>query len=109
MRQGDRTEILRGGVRERLESDVAAALRRRLPSESKLAGALRALSPYSAVARNLAYEAAAVLFRRRSFDRELYAGAIRSLGEAGDKRAVPILQGALGTDEGGGLATLSAA
>jgi hypothetical protein len=109
MRQGDRTEILRGGVRGRLESELAAALRRRLPSESKLAGALRALYPFSASVRNMAYEAALVLFRRGSFDRELYASAVRSLGEIGDKRAVALLKGALSTDEGGGLATLSAA
>jgi hypothetical protein len=109
MRQGDRTEILRGGVRGRFESELAAALRRRLPSESKLAGALRALFPFSASVRNMANEAALVLFRRGSFDRELYAGAVRCLGEAGDKRAVALIKSALSTEEGGGLATLSAA
>ncbi len=109
MRQGDRTEILRGGVRGRLETELAAALRRRLPSESKLAGSLRALFPFSASVRNMAHEAALVLFRRGSFDRELYASAVRSLGEVGDKRAVALIKSALSTDEGGGLATLSAA
>jgi hypothetical protein len=96
-------------VQGRLESELAAALRRRLPSESKLAGALRALFPLSATVRSMAGEAAVVLFRRGSFDRELYASAVRSLAEAGDKRALPLLKGALSTDEGGGLATLSAA
>jgi len=109
MRQGDRTEILRGEVQGRLESELAAALRRRLPSESKLAGALRALFPLSSCARSLASEAALVLCRRGSFDRELYASAVRSLAETGDKRAVTLLRGALSTDEAGGLATLSAA
>jgi len=109
MRQGDRTDILRGEVQGRLEAELAAALRRRLPSESKLAGALRALFPLSASVRNMAGEAALVLFRRGSFDRELYASAVRSLAEGGDKRAATLLKGALSTDEGGGLATLSAA
>src|SRR5260221_351773 len=57
MRQGDRTDILRGGVQGRLEAELAAALRRRLPSESKLAGALRALFPLSASVRNMAGDA----------------------------------------------------
>ncbi len=109
MRQGDRAEILRCGVQERLESELAAALRRRLPSEPKLAGALRALFPLSAAVRAMALEAALVLYRRGSFDRELYASAVRSLSEAGDKRATQVLKSALATDEGGGVATLSAA
>src|SRR5215468_7714498 len=109
MRQGDRAEILRGGVQSRLESEVSAALRRRLPSESKLAGALRALFPLSASVRSMAGEAALVLYRRGSFDRELYASTVRSLAETGDKRAATLLKGALSSDEGGGLATLSAA
>jgi hypothetical protein len=93
----------------RLEAEVAAALRRRLPSESKLAGALRALFPLSASVRSMAGEAALVLYRRGSFDRELYASTVRSLAESGDKRAAALIKGALATDEAGGLATLSAA
>jgi hypothetical protein len=57
----------------------------------------------------MAGEAALVLFRRGSYDRELYASAVRSLAEGGDKRAASLIKGALSTDEGGGLATLSAA
>jgi hypothetical protein len=57
----------------------------------------------------MAGEAALVLYRRGSFDRELYASTVRSLAESGDKRAAVLLKGALSTDEGGGLATLSAA
>jgi hypothetical protein len=109
MRQGDRTEIVRGTVQGRLEIELAAALRRRLPSEAKLAGALRALCPLSVAIRNLASEAAVVLFRRGSFDRELYSAAVRSLAEGGDKRATDLIRRALATDEGGGIATLSAA
>ena len=109
MRQGERAEVLRGDVRGRFESEVAAALRRRLPSESKLAGALRALFPVSPNLRTVVNEAAQVLLRRRSFDRELYASAVRSLAELEDKRVAPLLRSALSSDEAGGLATLSAA
>jgi hypothetical protein len=83
-------------------------LRRRLPSEAKLAGALRALFPVSPGLRNIVSEAAQVLVRRHSFDRELYASAVRSLAEQEDKRAAAILRLALSTEEAGGLATLSA-
>ena len=93
----------------RFELELSAALRRRLPSEAKLAGAIRVLLPLSAAIRNMAGEAGLLLMRRGSFDRELYASIARSLAEAGDKRAVPLLRGALATEDAGGLATLSAA
>jgi hypothetical protein len=109
MRPGERSEILTKAVQGRFESELTAALRRRLPSEGKVAGAVRALFPFSACLRNMAAEAALVLMRRRSFDRELYASSVRSLAEAGDKRAGGLIKGALATDEAGGLATLSAA
>ena len=86
MRQGERSEILGRAVRGRFESELTAALRRRLPSEGKLAGALRALFPFSACLRNMAAETALVLMRRGSFDRELYASVVRALAESGDKR-----------------------
>src|SRR5260221_9945667 len=109
MQTGERSEILRKGVQGRFESEIAAALRRRHPSESKLAGAVRALFPLSMALRNVTTEAALVLMRRGSFDRELYASAVRSLAEAGDKIAAPLISSALATEEAGGLATLSAA
>jgi hypothetical protein len=109
MRTGDRAEILKKGALSRLESEVTAALRRRPPSEPKLAGVLRALAPLSAGVRNMLGEAALVLLRRGAWERELYASAVRSLSEAQDKRILPVLKGALGNDEGGGVATLSAA
>jgi hypothetical protein len=109
MRTGERGEILSKAVRARLEAEVAAALRRRPANERRLAGALRALAPTSASVRNLQSEAAHVLLRRGSFDRGLFASAVRSLADAGDRRVVPILIGALGSEEAGGLATLSAA
>jgi hypothetical protein len=109
MRQGERSEILGKAVQRRFESELTAALRRRLPSEGKIAGALRALFPFSACLRNMAAEAALVLVRRGSFDRELYASLVRALAETGDKRAGALIKGALATEEAGGLATLSAA
>jgi len=104
-----RSDIIREGVQGRFESELAAALRRRLPSEAKLAGALRALCPLSTAIRNLASEAALVLMRRGAFDRELYCGMVRALAEASDKRAASLIKGALAAQDGGGLATLSAA
>jgi hypothetical protein len=109
MRTGERGEVLSKAVQARLASEVKAALRRRPASERKLAGALRALSPMSASVRNLQNEAAQVLLRRGSFDREIFASAVRSLAETGDRRAVTILTSALATEQAGGLATLSAA
>lgn len=109
MRQGERAEILGKAVRGRFESELSAALRRRLPSEGKLAGALRALFPFSGCLRNMAAEAALVLVRRGSFDRDLYGSIVRALAETRDKRAGALIKGALATEEAGGLATLSAA
>lgn len=109
MRTGETGEVLSKAVQARLESEVAAALRRRPASERRLAGALRALAPMSASVRNLQTEAANVFLRRGSFDREIFASAVRSLAEVGDRRAVPILTSALASAQAGGLATLSAA
>src|SRR5262252_7866913 len=102
-------EILRRGVQGRFESELTAVLRRRQPAEAKLAGALRALCPWSAAARNMTSEAGEVLMRRGSFDRDLYMSAVRALAEVNDRRAAPLIRAALEGGEGGGLATLSAA
>src|SRR3954467_1319633 len=109
MRTGERAEILKKGALTRLESEVTAALRRRSPSEPKLAGALRALAPFSSGVRQLLSAVALVLFRRGACDRELYASAVRALSEAQDKRVIAVLKGALASDDAGGVATLSAA
>jgi hypothetical protein len=109
MRTGERAEILKKGALSRLESEVTAALRRRSPSEGKLAGVLRALAPLSPGVRSLLGEAALVLLRRGAWERELYASAVRALSEAQDKRVLAVLKGALGHDDAGGVATLSAA
>jgi len=104
-----RSDILCDAVQGRFESELAAALRRRLPSEAKLAGALRALCPFSTAIRDMDSEAALVLVRRGAFDRELYCGSVRALAEASDKRAPSLIRGALASEDAGGLATLSAA
>jgi hypothetical protein len=109
MNSQDRAEVLSKATLARLDGDIRAALRRRTAAEPKLAGALRALSVISPAVRSRQAELAAVLSRRASYERELYAGAVRSLAEAGDKRAAPLLKAALGTESAGGLATVSAA
>jgi hypothetical protein len=49
------------------------------------------------------------LVRRASFERSLYAGAVRALAELDGSAAAPELERALSTEDAGGLATLSAA
>lgn len=96
-------------VQKRLVSEIEVALRRRTLAESKLAGAARVIAPYSATVRSALATAGSVLVRRASHERALYSGALRALAEVCDKRAVPLLEQALGSDEAGGLAALSAA
>lgn len=108
-RSGARAEVLDKGVRARLEEELDAALKRRPASEVRLAGALRALAPLSPSLRNALSDAAQVLVRRGSFDRELYVACLRSLAEVDDKRVAGLLAQALASDDAGGMATLSAA
>jgi hypothetical protein len=96
-------------VQRRVIAEVDTALKRRPPSEAKLAGAARVMACVAPPVRASLAAAAEVLGRRKSFDRELWAGSIRTLAEAGDKRGVPVLAAALACDDGGGFATLSAA
>lgn len=102
-------ELLSEGALGRIERDIASTLRRRSPLEAKLAGALRVLAPYSPAVRNALAESGAVLARRGSFDRELWSAIVRDLAEAGDPRAVPLIETALAQEGAGGAATLSAA
>ncbi|WP_394820904.1 hypothetical protein [Pendulispora albinea] len=104
-----RAEVIDKATRVRLETEVEAALKRRPPNEGKLAGALRAVAPYSASVRNALAEALGVMVRRSSFKRELYTASIRSLADAGDKRIATLLRTALGGEEAGSSAALSAA
>lgn len=104
-----RGELLGCGPVERLQAEVTGALRRKPVGEGKLAGVVRALAPYSGELRNGLVSALETLVSRGSYARPLYAACARSLAEAGERRAIPTLKRALGSDEAGGLATLSAA
>jgi hypothetical protein len=96
-------------VRARFEEEIDGALKRRRTSEVKLAGAVRAVAPFSPALRASLGEATAVLLRRGARQRELYACGLRALSEAQDRQAVTLLRQALAGDEAGGSAALSAA
>src|SRR5688572_3834865 len=93
----------------RLTSDLRGALRRRPTQEPKLAGALRVLSAHSNRLRGELCDAVDTMVRRGSFERPLYAAAVRALCEQRDRRVGPSLVRALDSDGAGGLASLSAA
>jgi hypothetical protein len=104
-----RAEWLDKSARTRFEQEIDAALKRRPASEAKLAGALRAVAPFSPSLRASLGEATAVLLRRGSRQRELYACGLRALAEAQDRQVVTLLRQALAGDEAGGSAALGAA
>lgn len=104
-----RAELVDKTTRERMLEELDGALKRKGASENKLAGALRALVPLSPQLRASVQETARTLVRRKSFGRELYAASIRSLAELDDSIAPELVREALGADEAGGIATLSAA
>jgi hypothetical protein len=104
-----RAELLDKALRVRFEDEIDSALKRRPSGEGKLAGALRAVAPLSPALRASLGEATAVLLRRGTLQRELYACGLRALAEAQDRQAVALLRQALASDEGGGPAALSAA
>ena len=104
-----RAELLDKAARVRFEEEIDGALRRKPTSEAKLAGAVRAVAALSPALRASLGEATAVLLRRGSRQRELYACGLRALGEAEDRQALTLLRQALGGDEAGGPAALSAA
>ncbi|MGH7271811.1 MAG: hypothetical protein ACREJ3_15380, partial [Polyangiaceae bacterium] len=104
-----RTELLDKVTRTRFEEELDAALKRRPTSEAKLAGPTRALAALSPPLRAALGEATGVLIRRGSHERELYVCGLRSLSEAQDRQAVPLLRQALSGEHAGGSAALSAA
>lgn len=107
--RADRGDRLKAALTDRLEADLKAALRRKPPHEGRLGGVIRALLPYSPRLRAAAGEALTVLVRRGSFKRPLYAALGRGLAEVGESSALAALRDALGSEEAGGLCTLSAA
>jgi hypothetical protein len=104
-----RAEIVDKPTRRRFEIELEGALKRKNLGEAKLAGALRAVAPLSPALRGTMAEAASVLLRRGSFSREVYIGCIRALAESEDRSTTTLLKQALGGDEAGGSAALSAA
>jgi hypothetical protein len=104
-----RAEIIDKATRGRLEAELDAALKRRPPNEAKLAGALRALAPLSPALRASMGEAARVMLKRGSLDREIYGACLRALAETGDHAALALVKTALASDDAGGTPALSAA
>lgn len=104
-----RAELLDKTARTRFEEEIDAALKRRPANETKLAGALRAVAPFSPSLRASLGEATSVLLRRGARQRELYACGLRALAEAQDRQVVALLRQALAGEEAGGSAALSAA
>ena len=104
-----RTDLLDKPARTRFEDEIDGALKRRSTSEGKLAGAVRAVAAMSPALRASLGEATSVLLRRGARQRELYACGLRALSEAQDRQALTLLRQALGGDEAGGPAALSAA
>src|SRR6185436_5721416 len=106
--QGEPREVLGDEPVERFESVVQAALRRKPAQEARLAGAFRALVPHSPKLGRLLAKTVETLVKRASFDRPLYAGCVRAYAELDPEGAAEDLERALGTEEAGGLPTLSA-
>jgi hypothetical protein len=94
---------------ERFETVIQAALRRKPSQEAKLAGAFRAVAPHSERLAKLLAHTVETLVKRASFDRPLYAGAVRALAEIDPAAAAVELERALAGEDAGGLPTLSAA
>jgi hypothetical protein len=109
IRKAELGELLGDEPVERFEAVVQAALRRKPSQEAKLTGAFRALAPHSARLVKLLGHTVETLVKRASFDRPLYAGAVRALADIDPETASSELERALAGEEAGGLATLSAA
>jgi hypothetical protein len=102
-------ELLGDEPVERFEAVIQAALRRKPAQEARLAGAFRALAPYSGRLVRLLGQTVETLVKRSSFDRPLYAGTVRALADTDPGVAAVELERALSGEEAGGLPTLSAA
>ncbi|MBN1607897.1 MAG: hypothetical protein JW940_14765 [Polyangiaceae bacterium] len=107
--RGDSDERLPGSLVGRLEGEASAAIRRKPAHESHLSGALRVLAPYSRRLLDVLGTVVDTMVQRGALTRPLYTGGARALAAAGGERAVAPLQRALGREDAGGLATLSAA
>jgi len=106
--RGQRAERIDPRVATRLCDELRGALRRRPAHEARLAGALRALAPFSASVADALLAAFELMVKRASFERPLYAAAARAVGELGDPRSTQAFTKALARDDFGNFATLSA-
>src|SRR5262249_53434161 len=97
-----RAELLEKPARARFEERLDAAVGGKPTGEAKLAGAVRAVAPFSPALRASLGEATSVLLKRGSRQRELYACGLRALSEAQDRQSVSLLRQALAGDEAGG-------
>ncbi|HYO97889.1 MAG TPA: hypothetical protein VER33_25460 [Polyangiaceae bacterium] len=102
-------DVLAEEASARLSSELLSALKRRPAQEARLAGVVRVLAPLSSRLRAQLLLALETMVRRASIERPLYAALVRSLSEASHPSVSPPLARALGLDDAGGLATLSAA
>ncbi len=108
-RRVEQGEHLDERIVAKVEGDLDSALRRKSSREAQLAGAVQMLVPWSDRLLAAAACMGEKLSGRGSFDRPLYGACVRAVTEADDRVSTPWLDRALGTDGGGGLASLSAA
>jgi len=107
--RGDSDERLPDSLVGRLEGEASSAIRRKPAHESHLSGAFRALVPYSRRLLDVLGAVVDAIAQRGALTRPLYTCGVRALAAAGGEHAVLPLQRALGREDAGGLATLSAA
>lgn len=110
MAKGARAEVLNKTLVDRVSADIASALRRRPAHEQRLAGVIRALTPWSPSIHAAVTEATSTLIRRGSFDRCLFTACVRALAESNSKKTANLIGKALlANEDAGGLSTLCAA
>jgi len=103
------TDVLGDEPVNKLESDIASALRRRPAHEPQLAGILREVARFSPRLLRALEHSVALLVKRGAFDRSLYGAAARTLAECCEEVVAPHLSAAVASESAGGLASLSAA
>lgn len=101
-------ELIDGAALASLENALSGAVAGTFADEARLAGAVRALAPYSRTLRHSLADAGRKLLVAERTGSPLFAAIVRALAEADDASAVSLLSAALGSSEAGGTATLSA-
>jgi hypothetical protein len=103
------TDVLGDEPVNKLETDIANALRRRPAHEPQLAGILREVARFSPRLLQALEDVVVLLVKRGSFDRSLYGAAVRTLVECREEAVLQHLAAAVSNESAGGLASLSAA